>query len=143
MAKYSMLLTKAISPIIFAEVREKYESLEYLDPMIYDNLSRYSTTQCINNKVDNRIHHESYNNFSISESSEDLYVTVDNTSINRLDIISARFYGYPIYWWVLALANDIIDPFDIPLGSIIRVPALSSLYETEGVLSQHEPTERY
>ena len=60
-------------------------------------------------------------------------VTLDDE--NRLDIISNKYYGTPRYWWVIALANEIIDPFDIPIGTYLRIPSLISLYNTGGVLS--------
>ena len=78
---------------------------------------------------------ESINQDTVSESNSDLYITVDNTNSNRLDTISYIYYGYSTYWWVIALANNIIDPFKVPYGTVLRIPPLSSLYENGGVLS--------
>lgn len=41
---------------------------------------------------------------------------------DRLDAIAERRYGDPEYWWVLALANRIRDPFGIRPGTVLRVP---------------------
>ena len=41
----------------------------------------------------------------------------------RLDMISTMVYGTPSLWWVIAMANDIMDPEEelIP-GALIKVP---------------------
>lgn len=40
----------------------------------------------------------------------------------RLDIIAHRYYGDEEYWWVIALANRISDPFSVRTGTRLRVP---------------------
>jgi hypothetical protein len=40
----------------------------------------------------------------------------------RLDTISHKYFGDPDYWWVIALANRIMDPFTLPVGQRIRIP---------------------
>lgn len=134
MSKYSMSVVPT-SPIKFAQIREIFEPLEYLDPAEYKYVSRYGTTRRISDEDSKKLYHETFNQYEIPDSEEDIYVTVSKISENRLDIISTQFYGVPMYWWVLALANEIIDPFNIELGSTIRVPPLRSLYEDRGVLS--------
>lgn len=43
----------------------------------------------------------------------------------RLDMVSTMVYGTPNLWWVIALANDIMDPEEelIP-GALIKVPII-------------------
>lgn len=41
---------------------------------------------------------------------------------DRLDSVAERRWGDPDYWWVLALANRIKDPFRIEVGRVLRVP---------------------
>lgn len=123
-----------ISPAYLANVRDVYYFPDYLSPRRYNYVSRYQETRQISDPIDNKIYHETFNNKKVKESSTDKYITVDNIKTNRLDIISAEQYKTPIYWWVLAMANNIIDPFSIPLGTVIRVPSLSVLYESGGVL---------
>tara|TARA_R110000744_G_scaffold52348_1_gene112151 strand:- start:303 stop:593 length:291 start_codon:yes stop_codon:yes gene_type:complete len=43
----------------------------------------------------------------------------------RLDMISTMVYGTPNLWWVIAMANDIMDPEEelIP-GALIKVPTI-------------------
>lgn len=134
MAKYSMSV-EPVSPIKFAQIREIFEPLKYLDPENYTYVSRYSTTRRITDDVSKKIFHETFNQYTIPETADDLYVTVSKISENRLDILATQFYGYPMYWWVLAMANNIIDPFNLEIGSVVRVPPLRALYETGGVLS--------
>ena len=45
----------------------------------------------------------------------------------RLDLISYKYYLQVEYWWVIALANNILDPFNIPIGTILRVPSESTV----------------
>lgn len=40
----------------------------------------------------------------------------------RLDAIAHKYYGDPDYWWAIALANRIQDPFSLTVGARIRVP---------------------
>jgi len=43
---------------------------------------------------------------------------------DRIDSIANAFYGDPILWWVIALANDMdLLPPDLQVGSTIRIPA--------------------
>lgn len=48
---------------------------------------------------------------------------VTDADVGRLDLISYRFYGVPLYWWIIADANDIVNPVtDMYLGMFIKVP---------------------
>lgn len=40
----------------------------------------------------------------------------------RLDVIAHRYYGDEEYWWVVALANGISDPFSLVVGRRLRIP---------------------
>lgn len=50
--------------------------------------------------------------------------TVDHIfrASDRLDIIAHRYYGDEDYWWIIALANRIMDPFTIEIGRRLRIP---------------------
>lgn len=49
------------------------------------------------------------------------YQVVEN---DRIDKIANRFYGDPIYWWVIAVANDMdLLPTDLQIGAVLRIPA--------------------
>jgi nucleoid-associated protein YgaU len=41
----------------------------------------------------------------------------------RFDGLAHRYYGDSDYWWVIALANRVQDPFALRPGTRIRVPS--------------------
>jgi nucleoid-associated protein YgaU len=43
----------------------------------------------------------------------------------RLGLLAHEHYGRAELWWVIADASDLIDPFDIPPGTELRIPDLS------------------
>ena len=125
-----------VSPAYIAEVKDYFEPLEYLPTVSYKNASRYKNLRTIQDVYSGKIHHESYIQQAIQRSNaDDAYETVTLETENRLDIIAYKYYGSPRYWWVIALANYIIDPFDIPAGSVLRIPPLLSLYKSGGILN--------
>lgn len=47
------------------------------------------------------------------------------TERDRIDDIAQEFLGSPSFWWVIMDFNpEIIDAFDIPLGTVIRIPSV-------------------
>lgn len=113
--------------------RKQYKDLSYNPPAIYRYVSRYSKTRTIED-IDGSNYHERYNHVDIPEVNEDKYHRVENVTENRMDIVAFNYYGFPMYWWVIAMANTVIDPFDIPYGTVLRVPPLSSIYLKGSVL---------
>lgn len=123
-----------ISPSYLAHFREVYEDLDYLSPRIYKDVSRYKNVRTIQDKETAKIYHETMNQYTVDkENSEATYIVGVETA-NRLDLVSYRCYSTAKYWWVVALANNIIDPFDVPYGTVLRIPSLSQLYNDGGVL---------
>jgi hypothetical protein len=131
-SKYSVERSN-VSPSSLAGTREYFDSIEYLSPIVYKNASRYSKLRTIQDD-DGKIYHETWFQKVIDKSSDDKYYTVTEDTENRLDVISNIYYNTPRYWWVVALANYIIDPFDVPMGTSLRIPPLVSLYNKGGVL---------
>jgi hypothetical protein len=41
----------------------------------------------------------------------------------RLDTLAFKYYGDSDYWWVIALANRIMDPFSLVPGQQLRIPS--------------------
>ena len=41
----------------------------------------------------------------------------------RLDSLASVYYGDDELWWVIALANRIMDPFSLTVGMRLRIPA--------------------
>ena len=127
--KYS-IKRYSVSPEYLSETRTIYKQREYLNPIIYKNDSRYKNLRTLYNEDRKVIVHENWNKVSIPISDQDNYYIVDMLTENRLDIIANSYYNSPRYWWVIALANNIDDPFDVPRGTNLRIPLLSSIAET-------------
>lgn len=76
---------------------------------------------------------ETWKDIGIKESDLDNFHEVKKREENRLDLIANKYYRNHTFWWVIALANDIKNPFDIEVGDILRIPSLSTIYGYEGV----------
>ena len=98
-----------------------------------EKLSRYAKSYRLLNKDDEQ-YIETYEGHSIPVSPDDTYHIVTARDKNRLDLISFQYYKTPLLWWVIAEASDIIDPFDVPVNSVLRVPSMSSLYSYGGIV---------
>lgn len=69
----------------------------------------------------------------IGRSSQDQYFEVTDEYMNRLDLVAHRFYNNTRLWWVIAYASNIINPFEIPVGTKLRIPPLSVAISDEVV----------
>lgn len=58
-------------------------------------------------------------------SNEDEFWSVQAGFENRLDLISYKFYGSPLYWWAIAAASNIYNPLDVAVGTVLRIPPKS------------------
>ena len=132
---YIMYKTAA-SPAYLVKKQKIYESPDYQQPAYYSHLSRYKDLRTIKNKDDNRLIHETMFKYKIVESDEDIIYTITDKTKNRLDVIASMYYRNPQYWWIIAIANDIIDPLtELKIGTTIRIPPLLSIYETGSIFS--------
>lgn len=123
-----------ISPVYLSEVREVFYHPEFFEPKVYKNNSRYSHLRRLYDSERAKYVHENPRQQYIRLSDEDEYYTITEQEENRLDIVSNMFYDTPKYWWVVALANYLFDPFDVPKGTTLRIPPIVSLYTQGGVL---------
>lgn len=106
--------------------RRIYKDKEFLSPVKYEHVSRYETISTM--KELGKQYHVTNRIRGVKYCDEDIYYIVDNNTENRLDKISLMHYDTPIYWWIIAHANNIFDAFDIPRGTRLRIPPLSSIY---------------
>ena len=125
--------TRNVLPNFNDNTREHFTGIEYLQPMVYKNASRYARLRTIQDKDTGKTYHETWFQKIIDKSKSDQFYIVNKDTENRLDAISNIYYNTPRYWWVVALANYIIDPFDVPEGTRLRIPPLISLYNEGGV----------
>lgn len=135
MKNYIVSTGSAVRPTYFTEIREQYSFVEYDDPRVYRYPSRYAPYRQIIDSDGNQKYLETFNKTEIDSSDQDDYYTVDIRTENRLDMIATEKYGFPTYWWVIAHANNLIDPFDVPYGTVLRIPPLKSLYTSTGVMN--------
>jgi|10_taG_2_1085330.scaffolds.fasta_scaffold05904_3 hypothetical protein len=43
----------------------------------------------------------------------------------RPDLIASDVYGNSYYWWVICVANNVIDPFEqLKAGKLIKIPQI-------------------
>ena len=104
----------------------------YSGPRSYEHTSRYGKYRQI---VDNGINRtETFNQTFVDKSDKDRFHTVTMAQENRLDIIANIHYKDASLWWVIALANELVDPMIVKPGSILRIPPLISLYNLGGAL---------
>lgn len=130
MAIYWTAITQELS-----RTRKYYIPLEYFPARKYSNLSRYKDTKRLYDDINGVYYHETPNVAAIPESEGDTFITVTPQTTNRLDVIANIVYQYAPYWWIIAYANNIIDPFNVPNGTVLRCPPLMSLYGEGSVLS--------
>ena len=64
----------------------------------------------------------------------DKYLTVDTHYANRLDLVSYDYYGTVNYWYIIAIASNIHNPLDVPIGTVLRLPTLASLFTIKGFI---------
>ena len=107
--------------------------MKYAKPRQYNHTSRYSIyRQIIDNNND--IYIETSNSTPVEDSTQDVYHEVLKEEENRLDIIANKYYGSPDMFWVIAMGNNIVDPFVIKAGDILRIPYFFSLTNWKGAL---------
>lgn len=100
-----------------------------------DYSDRYKNCKTLIDNDTKEVLLETRNIVDIPRNSQDVYHTVNPNEECRLDIIADTYYNNPLLWWVLAQANGIYNPLSGPLsGDVIRIPSISTLYNTNGVL---------
>lgn len=77
---------------------------------------------------------ETYKPIDIFETREDSFHQVKPGEKNRLDLIADKYYNDAKFWWIIALANDIQDPFYLEQGIVLRIPPRSIVFGRDGVV---------
>ncbi len=104
-------------------------AIEYVENNEYSTISRYQILREILEGKDRYL--ETYNQVIIPDSDEDVYHVVSQGEENRLDIIAQNYYGESSYWWAIALANELLDPFIVEVGTMVRIPPRTSLVDSK------------
>lgn len=96
-------------------------------------MSRYSVLRLIEDNKE--IYLETANLARIPVTDVDNYHVVKEKEVNRLDLISNLYYGTPNYWWMIAQANNLIDPLVVNKGTMLRIPSMMTMLDSRtGVL---------
>lgn len=111
----------------------RLDNLTIIDPINFNYNSRYKTYYRILDLDNNDAIFESANNFNLSNLTSKYHI-VEPIEEGRLDMISQIYYGDPQYFWVICLANNIIDPLTVIEGTILKIPDFDSLYFKGGPL---------
>lgn len=100
----------------------------------FENVSRYQILRVIEEGKDTYL--ETYNQVKVPVSDEDSYHVVTHAEVNRLDLIANDYYGVPEFWWMIALANNLIDPFIVNEGVMLRIPSLITMNDFKNQILQ-------
>lgn len=82
---------------------------------IYDSKSRYYNCDTEFDLPQSTLTKQSY-----------LYdtITVLANESERLDLVSYRVYNTPVYWWIIARFNGIINPCEVKQGMKLKIPRI-------------------
>lgn len=96
---------------------------------IYDERSRYYNLKIIKSPyVSDSPWVETWERETIPYSDNDIYIEFNSNYNGRLDLVSYDYYKTSRLWWVIAVANNIQNPFEkIEVGKILRIPSLHSI----------------
>ena len=64
----------------------------------------------------------------------DTYVLVGSAWENRIDLVADYFFNNSELWWIIAMANDIVNPAFLPVETRLRIPGLNTLWGYRGVM---------
>ena len=107
--------------------------LVYLEPRNFNHISRYRQYYQIADIDNNVTYLESSNPIKINSKNSVFHVVADSEE-DRLDIIAKKYYGSASMYWVIAMANNLIDPTTVLSGTVLEIPSYESLYENGGPL---------
>lgn len=105
------------------------EQIKYETP---SKVSRYKKTKVFMD--DTNIFFSPQNYIEVPYHSDDQYFSVTLKYKDRLDLIAHKFYQESKLWWVIAKANNITDPLEVPENTILRIPANATLYGQGGLI---------
>lgn len=97
--------------------------------------SRYYFTNYVKN-TDSNLVYDLYTRVSYDSDTDVTYHIVTEQDENRLDKISEQYYDDSSYWWLIAMANNIIDPFIVVKGTTLKIPTVNSFF-LKGVITNN------
>ena len=117
-----------LSKSYIKSIKDQRDEIQYLDANTYTKFeSRYKNTALIYDKSNNKTYHSLVFNQVYTESPKDKYFKVTEREKDRLDIIANDYYKDASKWYVIAYANNLINCFYVPIGTVLRIPYLVNL----------------
>lgn len=95
--------------------------------------SRYRTQDRLLNDDDEE-YIETYDGIEVPKSKVDSFHIVKKTEENRIDLISWQYYKTPLLYWVIAEASDLRNPFELPEGTVLRIPDRQTLFGARKII---------
>lgn len=90
----------------------------------YNKVSRYSNFPIYYNILDNK-YIQGTTAYLNNTTAHSLYTVVKN---DTYDSIALKFYGTPIFYWIICSFNHIQDPFIPPkVGDTLMIPVFSTI----------------
>ena len=110
--------------------------IKYNSSKSFNNISRYQNCRVIYNSDVDASYFEILNNSIIdTKNYPPQYHLVEKSERNRLDIIANKYYNDPSLYWVIARANNMIDPFIVIPNTVLTIPSRECLYAQDGPLA--------
>jgi hypothetical protein len=93
----------------------------------FKQYSRYFNSQIFHDRSNKRFL-QLRASIILAPAEDDIYVTISQTYINRVDLLSNDIYGTPDLWWIICDCNNIQDPLkDLTIGSTLRIPSFDRI----------------
>ena len=93
-------------------------------------LSRYNSVRTLLNE-DQLVVQQSWDIPDIPVMTSDRYFDVTIEFAHRPDLISLKYYGTEQLYWVIAAANDLVDPFaETTVNKKLRIPDRDYVFQT-------------
>lgn len=99
------------------------DTIKKLGVVEYTYMSRMAGLETYNNIQDNTMLLGTY--LPIKQS--DSYFLYTAQQGDTLDSIALKNYGTPIYWWIIADYNDMLDCTQPILGMTLKIPELTGV----------------
>ncbi|MDR2523403.1 MAG: LysM peptidoglycan-binding domain-containing protein [Synergistaceae bacterium] len=63
----------------------------------------------------------------IPESENDVFHRVTQADERRIDLLAHRYYKDVRLWWIIAEANNIVNPMVLKAGKVLRIPSIDTI----------------
>jgi hypothetical protein len=60
-------------------------------------------------------------------SDNDTFHRVTQAEERRIDLLAHKYYGDVRLWWIIAEANNVINPISLKPGRVLRIPSIETI----------------